>query len=186
MKKTFIGHKFQLLNSKKTGIILELNGWCSENMIEKYTVSFDTECKIERITKEHISIENKVSTKDFYNRLIRDIQSSNKKTREFASKILCDFMEFEITDININILKPGIEKIIEQIKIENNVTIEQILVASLFEFISSEKLTKKEEIELLERLTEINSSQICNYLNEEYYLKIPKVKKYVKLNKLTT
>ncbi|WP_157961043.1 hypothetical protein [Lutibacter citreus] len=171
------------MNSKKTGIILELNGWCSENMVEKYTVSFDSESSIERIAEEYISFGDKVSDIDFFNRLIRDIQSPNDKTRKFASKILCDFVEFEILEFDLNILKLGIEKIIEQIEIEKNVNIEKILVEGLFEFICSEKLTKQEEIELLERLTEINSSQICAYLDEEYYLRIPKVKKYVELNR---
>ena len=183
MKETFIGHKFKLLNSQKTGITLELNSWSTENMVEKYSVSFDKEIKIERITEKHISFGDKVSRTDFFNRLIRDIQSKEEKTREFASAILCDFLEFDIDNFELKILKLGIEKLIEQLKVEKNVNAEQKLAEGLFEYILSKKLTKKEELELLERLTEIDSYQICHYLNDEDYLKIPKVKKYVELNK---
>lgn len=183
MKETFIGHKFKLLNSEKKGITLELNSWSSENMVEKYSVSYDNENIIERITEEHISFGEKVSKKDFFKRLIRDIQVSEEKTREFASAILCDFLEFDIADFDIDTLKLGIEKIIEQLKTEKNANAEQKLAEGLFEFIWSEKLNKKEELELLERLTEFDFYQICQYLDDEDYLKIPKVKKYVELNK---
>ena len=183
MKETFIGHKCKLLNSEKTGITLELNSWSSENMMEKYSVSFDKENNIERITENQLSFGEKISKTDFFKRLIRDIQASEEKTREFASAILCDFLEFDIADFDLNILKLGIEKIIEQLKTEKNANAEQKLAEGLFEFIWSEKLNKKEELKLLERLTEIDSYHICQYLDDEDYLKIPKVKKYVELNK---
>ncbi len=183
MKETFIGHKCKLLNSEKTGITLELNSWSSENMVEKYSVSFDKENNIERITENQLSFGEKISKTDFFKQLIRNIQASEEKTREFASAILCDFLEFDIADFDVNILKLGIEKIIEQLKTEKNANAEQKLAEGLFEFIWSEKLNKKEELKLLERLTEINSYQICQYLDDEDYLKIPKVKKYVELNK---
>ena len=183
MKETCVGRKCQVLNTEKTGIILNLSRWSCDNMIEKYSVSFDKECKIERITEEHISLGEKVSEIDFFNRLIRDIQSPEEKTREFSSTILCDFLEFEIVDFDLDILKLGIEEIIKQLKFEKNVNAEQKLAEGLFEFIWSEKLIKKEELELLERMIEIDSYQICNYLDDEDYLKIPKVKKYVELKK---
>jgi hypothetical protein len=183
MNKKLIGHKFKLVNSEKTGITLELNSWSSENMVEKYSVSFDVESKIERITEDQISFGEKVSKTDFFKRLIRDIQSTEEKTREFASGILCDFLEFDIADFDLKTLKLGIEKIIEQLTTEKNVNAEQKLAEGLFEFIWSEKLIKKEELALLESLTEIDSYQICHYLDNEDYLKIPKVKKYVEMNK---
>lgn len=183
MKETFIGHKCKLLNSEKTGITLELNSWSSENMLEKYSVSFDKENNIQRITENQLSFGEKISKTVFFKRLIRDIQSSEEKTREFASVILCDFLEFDIIDFDLNTLKLGIEEIIKQLKSEKNANTEQKLAEGLFEFIWSEKLNKKEELKLLERLTEIDSYQICQYLNHEDYLKIPKVKKYVELNK---
>ena len=47
MKETFVGHRIKLLNSEKTGITLELSSLSSENMVEKYSVSFDRENIIE-------------------------------------------------------------------------------------------------------------------------------------------
>lgn len=167
MKETFVGHKCKLLNSEKTGITLELNSWSSENMEEKYSVSFDKENIIERITKDHIFFEVKVSKTDFFQRLIRDIQSSEGKTREFASAILCDFLEFDIADLDLDILKRGIEKLIGQITIEENINSEHKLVEGLFEFIWSKKISSSEEIELLERLTEIDKYYIWSYLGGE-------------------
>ena len=167
MKETFIGHKIKLLNSEKTGITLELNSWSSENMAEKYSVSFDRENIIERITENDISFGKKVSKNDFFKRLIRDIQSSEEKTREFASAILCDFLEFEIVDFDLMILNVGIEKIIEQITVEKNINAEHKLVEGLFEFIWHKKISTKAEIELLERLTEIDKYYIWSYLGDE-------------------
>ena len=68
---------------------------------------------------------------------------------------------------DLKILKLGIEKVIEQIKIEKNPNVEQKLAEGLFEFIWHEKLSKKEEVELLERLTEIDSYQLWSYLGDE-------------------
>lgn len=167
MKETFIGYKCKLLNSKKTGITLELNSWGSETMVEKYSVSFDKENTIERITEDHLSFGEKVSKTDFFLRLIRDIQVSDEPTREFASAILSDFLELNIENFNLDTLKLGIEKIIEQITIEENINSEHKLVEGLFEFIWSKKLSNNEEIELLERLTEIDKYYICSYLGDE-------------------
>ncbi|MEO0900346.1 MAG: hypothetical protein AAFY71_28310 [Bacteroidota bacterium] len=167
MKETFIGHKCKILNSEKTGITLELNSWSSENFIEKYSVSFDKENVIERITEDHLSFGEKVSKTEFFQRLIRDIQESDETTREFASAILCDFLEFDIADFDTNTLKLGIEKIIGQITVEENINAEHKLVEGLFEFIWSKKLSDNEEIELLERLTEIDKYYIWSYLGDE-------------------
>jgi len=167
MKETFIGHKFKILNSGKTGITLELSSSSSENMVEKYSVSFDKENIIERITKDKISFGEKVSKTDFFKRLIRDIQSSDEKTRELASAILCDFLEFDITDFDLNVLKTGIEIVIEQITIEKNINAEHKLVEGLFEFIWHKRISKKAEIGLLERLTEIDKYYVWSYLGDE-------------------
>jgi hypothetical protein len=175
MNENLIGHKVKLLNSERTGITLELNNLGIEN----YSVSFDNEKIIERINKKNLSFGDEVSKVVFFKRLIRDIRVSEEKSREFASSILCDFIEFDIDDFDLNILKLGIEKIIEQLKRETNINAEQKLAEGLFEFIWSEKLNKKEELELLERITEIDSYHICHYLDVEDYLKIQKVKEYV-------
>ena len=167
MTETFIGHKIKLLNSEKTGITLELNSLSSENMVEKYSVSFDRENIIERITENNISFGEKVSKTDFFKRLIRDIQASEEKTREFASGILCDFLEFDIADFDLYILELGIKKIIEQLKIENNTNAEQKLAEALFEFIWQEKISINQKTILLEKLTEINSYSVWSYLGDE-------------------
>ena len=167
MKETFIGNKCKLLNSEKTGITLELNSWSSENMEEKYSVSFDVENIIQRITENQLSFGEKISKADFFKQLVRDIQVSDEPTREFASAILCDFLEFDIADFDLNTLKLGIEKIIKQLTTEKNANVEQKLAEGLFEFIWHKRLSKKEEIELLERLTEIDSYQVWSYLGDE-------------------
>lgn len=167
MQDTFIGHKIKLLNSERTGIALGLDSWSSENMVKKYSVSFDNENIIERITEDNISFGEKVSKTDLFNRLIRDIQASDQKTREFASAILCDFLEFDISDFDLNTLKFGIDKIIEQIKVEENINSEHKLVEGLFEFIWQKKMQNKEEVELLERLTEIDKYYVWSYLGDE-------------------
>ena len=167
MNEKLIGHKFKLANSEKTGIILQIDGWSTENFVEKYSVSFDNEKKIERIEPKNISFGKEVSKIEFFNRLIRDIQSSEEKTREFATAILCDFLEFEIVDFDLIILNVGIEKIIEQITIEKNINAEHKLVEGLFEFIWHKKISAKAEIELLERLTEIDKYYVWSYLGDE-------------------
>lgn len=167
MQETFIGHRFKLINSGKTGVILGLNSLSIEKMVEKYSISYDDEPKIERVTQDQIICGEKISKDDFFGRLIRDIQSTNDQTREYASAILCDFLEFGIQDIDLEILKIGIEKIIEQITLENNKNVEHKLVEGLFEFIWHKKLTKINEVELLERLTEIDKYYIWSYLGDE-------------------
>jgi hypothetical protein len=119
----------------------------------------------------------------FFERLIRDIQSLDEKTREYASSILCDFLEFEIEDFNSAVLKTGIEKVISQLKLEKDSSIGQKLAEGIFEFIQSKKLTPKEEIKILERLTEIESYYLYDYLDDEDYLTILKVKKYIELHR---
>jgi hypothetical protein len=188
MNEKLIGHKLKLVNSEKTGITLQINSLSTENFVEKYSVSFDNEKIIERIRAENISFGEEVSKIDFFNRLIRDIQSIDEKTKEYASEILCDFLEFDITDFELKNLKIGIEKIIEQLKIEKNVNVEQKLTDGLFEFICHNKMSKKAEVELLERLTEIESYQIWSYLEDELednYEKLgsEKLKKYFIENK---
>jgi len=167
MKETFVRHKFQLLNSKRFGITLSLSSWSSEGMVEKYSVSYDNESKIERISEENILFREKISDNYFFDRLIRDIQSPEEKTREFASEILCNFIEFEIEEFDLNHLKSGVEKIIKQIDVEKNANSELKLVEGLFEFIWWEKLDLNEKVNLLERLTEIDSFQIWSYLESE-------------------
>ena len=141
MNKTFIGHKAKLLNSETRGIILQMNSWSSENMVEKYAISLDNYIKIERVTEDNISFGEKVSDETYFNRIIRDIQSEEELTREYATEILCDFIEFEIENIDLNLLKLGIDKIIEQIKVENNINAEHKLVEGLFEFIWHKKIS---------------------------------------------
>ena len=167
MNKTFIGHKAKLLNSETRGIILQMNSWSSENMVEKYAISLDNDIKIERVTEDNISFGEKVSDETYFNRIIRDIQSEEELTREYATEILCDFIEFEIENIDLNLLKLGIDKIIEQIKVENNINAEHKLVEGLFEFIWHKKISKKAEIDLLERLTEIDKYYIWSYLGDQ-------------------
>ncbi|WP_139262272.1 hypothetical protein [Flavobacterium degerlachei] len=136
-------------------------------MVEKYSVSYDDENKIERITKELISFGKKISKTDFFKRLIRDIQSTEEKTRELASAILCDFLEFDIADFEFKNLKFGIEIIIEQLKTEKNINAEQKLTEGLFEFILHEKMSTDQKTELLEKLTEISSYVVWSYLGDE-------------------
>jgi len=167
MNKTFIGHKAKLLNSETRGIILQMNSWSSENMVEKYAISLDNDIKIERVTEDNISFGEKVSDETYFNRIIRDIQSEEELTREYATEILCDFIEFEIENIDLNLLKLGIDKIIEQIKVENNINAEHKLVEGLFEFIWHKKISKKAEIDLLERLTEIDKYYVWSYLGDQ-------------------
>ena len=167
MKKILIGHKFKLLNSEKTGITLDLTRWNSEKMVEKYSVSYDEESKIERITEDLIHFGEEVSKIEFFERLIRDIQSKEEITREFASEILCDFLEFSIVDFELENLELGIDKIIEQIQIEKNINVEQKLSEGLFEFIWQEKMSIDQKTELLEGLTDINSYSVWSYLGSE-------------------
>ena len=136
-------------------------------MVEKYAISLDNDIKIERVTEDNISFGEKVSDETYFNRIIRDIQSEEELTREYATEILCDFIEFEIENIDLNLLKLGIDKIIEQIKVENNINAEHKLVEGLFEFIWHKKISKKAEIDLLERLTEIDKYYIWSYLGDQ-------------------
>jgi hypothetical protein len=167
MQETFIGHRFKFINSEKTGVTLELSRLSNENMLEKYSISYDDKPKIERVTQDQIILGEKISKTDFFRRLTRDIQSMNDQTREYASSILCDFLEFDIQDLNLGVLKIGIDKVIEQIKIENNINVEQKLVEGLFEFIWHKKITKIDEVKLLEGLTEIDKYYIWSYLGDE-------------------
>ncbi|MFD1552545.1 hypothetical protein DNU06_17055 [Putridiphycobacter roseus] len=167
MDKTFIGHKAKLLNPDMDGIVLQMNSWSSEKMVPKYAISLDNDIKIVRVAEDNISFGEKVSDEMYFNRILRDIQSGEELTREHASEVLCDFLEFEIENIDLSLLKSGIQKIIEQIKVENNINAEHKLVEGLFEFIWHKKISKKAEIDLLERLTEIDKYYVWSYLGDE-------------------
>ena len=167
MQEIFIRHRIKFFNSEKTGITLQMSSLSSENMVEKYSVSYDTEDKIERVTQDQLVIGEKISDTIFFECLIRNIQSINEETREYASSIICNFLEFEIQDFNLEALKNGIDIIIEQIKIEKNINVEQNLVEGLFEFIWQKKISFFEEVELLESLTEIDKYYIWSYLGNE-------------------
>ncbi|BDD03864.1 hypothetical protein [Aureibacter tunicatorum] len=167
MEKTFIGHKAKLLNPEKEGIILQMNYLNSEKMVPTYNVSLDRDIKIVKTTEDSLSFGEKVPIEMYFNRIIRDIQSEEVLTREYAAETLCNFLEFELKTIDLNLLKSGIQKIIEQIKVENNINTEQKLVEGLFEFIWHKKISKKAEIELLEKLTEIDKYYIWSYLGDE-------------------
>lgn len=142
MKEIFVKHQLRLLNSKEKGIAHKLDSWSSQKMIEKYSVSFDNESKIERIREEQISFGERVSDTIFFNRLLRDIESYDTKTRGFASVILCSFLEDKIEHFDLNILKKGIEKIVKQITVEKNPNAEHKLVEGLFEYIWWKNLIK--------------------------------------------
>ena len=167
MEKTFIGHIAKILNSDKEGIILQMNSGLSEKKVPKYVISLDNDVKIVRVSEDNISFGEKVSDEMYFNRILRDIQSEEELTREHASEILCDFVEFEIDNIDLNVQKLGVHKIIEQIKVENNINAEHKLVEGLFEFIWHKKISKKAEIELLEELTEIDKYYVWSYLGDE-------------------
>lgn len=168
MQETFTGKKFKLLNSEETGIILEFISLSPEN-IEEFLISYDNKTKIDRITQQQIHLGEKVSKSEFFSRLIRDIQSPYQETREIASTILCDFLEFDIEEFDFRFLKSGIEKIIEQIIVEENINVEHKLVEGLFEFVWHKNLSKKAEIELLEKLTEIDKYYVWSYLGDEIF-----------------
>jgi len=167
MSDTFIGHQIKLKKLEKTGIILELNKLSTEKFVEKFLISYDDESIIERINSEEIIIGEMVHKTIFFNRILRDIQSTNDLTREYASSILCDFLEFDIKDFKIEELIIGVETIINQVKVENNINVEHKLVEGLFEFIWHKKLDKTKEVELLERLTKIDKFYIWSYLGDE-------------------
>ncbi|WP_305952614.1 hypothetical protein [Emticicia oligotrophica] len=167
MQETFIGHRFKFINSEKIGITLELNSLSNDNKAKKYSISYDNESKIDTVNQDQIILGEKISKIDFFLRLVRDIQSNDDQTREYASSTLCDFLEFDTQDFNLEVLENGIDIIIEQIKIEKNINVEQKLVEGIFEFIWLKRITKIKEIGLLERLTEIDKYYIWSYLGDE-------------------
>ncbi len=167
MKDTFIGCKVKLIDSSKTGIVFNLNSQVINQSLDKYIVSFDSEIRIEQLTEEKLHFEEEVSKTILFKRLIRDIRSFDIKTREVVSLLLCDFIEIEVTDFDLEVLKDGVEQMIQQIKEEKNINIEHKLVEGVFEFIWHKKNSKNEEIELLERLTEIDKYYVWSYLGDE-------------------
>jgi len=167
MQNIDTGNKIKFVNSEETGISLMVSSRSVENFIEKYSISYDNEIKIESVTKDQITIGEKISKQDFFFRLIRDVQSTEEQTREFAAEILCHFLEFGISDFELETLKIGVEKIVNQIKVENNINVEQKLAEGLFEFIWHKKLSNKDEVELFERLTEIDKYYVWSYLGSE-------------------
>ncbi|WP_459212271.1 hypothetical protein [Aquimarina rhabdastrellae] len=167
MKDTFIGYKVKLIDSSKTGIVFKLNSQVINQSLDKYIVSFDNEIRIEQLTEEKLHFEEEISKTILFKRLIRDIRSFEIKTREVVSLLLCDFIEIEVTDFDLEVLKDGVEQMIQQIKEEKNINIEQKLVEGVFEFIWHKKMSKNEEIELLERLTEIDKYYVWSYLGDE-------------------
>lgn len=116
---------------------------------------------------------------EFFKRLLRDIQSNDDLTRIYASEILCDFLEFDIENFDLLTLKYGLSKSVDQLNVENNFDVEQKLAEGLFEFIWSNKMSKDETREFLIKLTTTNSIQVSSYLNDDEYLAISEVAKFV-------
>ncbi|KAA9345794.1 hypothetical protein [Adhaeribacter soli] len=178
-----VSQRVVLVTTKETGITLSSSKMLSENWVEKFTVSLDDSEKIERVRISDVLIKEKVSVQDYFKRLIRDIQSPDERTREYASEVLCNFIEFNSAGFDLNLLKSGVESIVKQLRTEKNSDVELKLAEGLFEFVWYGQLQMEEEISLLERLTEIDSFHIWNYMNDEDYMKISKVKQYIEMNK---
>ena len=183
MNKLEVGNKVgvqaELTKTNQKGITLLISKISTENWKEKYSFSFDDDVKIERISIEDVKLNEEVPKTIFFERLLRDIQSKEDQTRIYASEILCDFLEFDIEDFDLPTLKSGLDKSIDQLKVESNFDVEQKLAEGLFEFIYSNKMTKDEKREFLIKLTSTNSLQVCNYLEDDEFLAIPEVVEYV-------
>lgn len=141
MNKTYIGYKFELLNSNKTGITLSLHSVNNKNSNDHLLLSFDNENKIETLSTEEISIGANISQSEIFNRLVKHIQSTDQRTREIASEMISNFMEFDTENFDNQLLQLGVEMMIDQIIIEENINVEHKLVEGIFEFIWSKKLS---------------------------------------------
>jgi hypothetical protein len=173
-----------LTNEK--GIIL--GGFNENNNGWKIQFSLDHSCNIQLITSKEITITGICDDAIFMERLIRDIYSEDLKSRQWASDVLCDFIEFNGEELELDLLNKSVDKMVERLSIENDYEVEQKLSEGLFEFLCLEKLTQKEEQKLVIELANLNKEVLFSYLNHEEYAQIPEVKAFINhvANSLTT
>jgi hypothetical protein len=170
--------KFALntLSNEKGIIIGEFNenntGW-------KIQFSLDHSSNIQLITSKEITITGICDDTVFLERLIRDIYSEDLKTRQWASLVLCDFIEFNGEELELDLLNKSIDKMVERLSIENDYEVEKKLSEGLFEFLCLEKLTQKDEQKLVIQLANLNKEVLFCYLNNEEYAQIPEVKAFI-------
>ena len=173
----YTGQKAILNSTLEEGIVLqEINenngGW-------KVQFSFENKNLIKRFDFNEITVVEKVKDELLLERLTRNINSENLETQIWSSEILCYFIEEYGNVIGKVELEKAIELMTNKLKEENEYDIEQKLAEGIFEFLCLEKIDRKEEEKLIITLAKLNKDCLYSYLDDEDYLKIEEVKKFI-------
>ncbi len=163
--------------SNEKGIVIgEFNenntGW-------KVQFSLDNNTLIQLATSNDLLIIGNCDNNTFLERLVRDIYAEDLETRQWASEILCYFIESNGSELDFDLLTYSVNKMIERLSIEDNYDVEQKLSEGIFEFIWLEKLTKEKERNLIIQLAGINKDTLFCYLDDEEYLRNKEVKEFI-------
>ncbi|MBF4473811.1 hypothetical protein [Flavobacterium sp. HJJ] len=173
----YTGQKAILNSTSEEGIILqEIN---ENNIGWKVQFSFENKNLIKRFDYNEITIVEKVKDELLLKQLIKNINSEDLDTQFWSSEILCYFVEEYGNDIEMAELAKAIESMINKLKVENEYNIEQKLAEGIFEFLWLEKIDKKEEEKLIITLAKLNKDCFYCYLNDDDYLSITEVKKFI-------
>ena len=172
-----IGHIAIIKSTSESGLILgEINvnntGWKSQ-------FSYDDKLLIVRLSMEEFTIGELTSDEIILERLSRDIHSDFLQTRQWASEMLCNFIEESGAYIDFEFLKVSINKIVDRLSIEDVDDVGQKLSEGIFESICLQKLEKSAELELVKKLANLDKDYLYTYLDDEEYLGLEEVKEFI-------
>ena len=175
--KSSIGHIANHKTTNEQGLILgEISfnntGW-------KAQFSYDNKIEIDSINLSELNIGELRSDNESLSRLLRDINSTSEQTREWASEILCNFIEEAGADIELDTLQSAVNKMVDRITIEDNWKVGQKLGEGIYEFICLQKIDKTAELELIKKLALLDKDFLYSYLDDEEYLQIKEVNDYI-------
>ena len=171
--------KFRAFDKKTSsyGIILEEfnengNGW-------KVAFSYDKSAEIIIIESNQIQILNIIDNEEFVNRLSRDINSKDEKTREISSEVLCYFIEFFGNLINYEFLENVVLQMLQRLKIENNYDVQQKLIEGIIEYIWFENIEEEHRQNIISDLAKLDNELLFPYFEDEDYKKYEDVNIYL-------
>jgi hypothetical protein len=165
------------ITNEKGIVIGEFNennaGW-------KVQISLDNESIIQLLNPNDYTLLGYCDNQIFLDRLIRDINSQDLKTRQWTTETLCYYIETTGSDIELQLLSNSINKMINRLAIETDYDVQQKLSEGIFEYIWLEMLNKEEEQDLIIKLAKMDKDTLFCYLDDEAYLQFDEVKQFIK------
>jgi hypothetical protein len=119
-------------------------------------------------------------TKEKFENILENIYSENSEQRLSNAEELCWFVENYYDNLEFELLKKSIYRLIEIIDIEEDPSVGYKLGETIFEFLWLEKLSKIEEELIIQKLVKLKTMWIFpSYLDQEEYLHLTGVKDYI-------